>query len=783
MRILPNRSALYLLFFVSFFLHPKSFPLLQGCAWWEPDDIKHTSMFIPEMIASRNFDPFFLSIWDYYDSPEDSDPYAFRQEADPGPDMNALNAEEWRSFLRVGTNWEIGRILYEIPESGVDTLLLLARGKTLNVDALYQPAGGKKEWIPAFEYLKLAKRLSKVLRVDEYYWGEPEFDLKELIALNNAFLKGYSTANNDFLKARYAFQYIRTCKVLGLNKEGIEFGRNEFKMTPERSGSMYSRIKGYYAGCLYKNGNFAESNLEFARLYDLGGPYRMTAFQSFHPQNEIEWQQTIQLASSTRDKEILWHLLGVYADPIRGMQELSRLNVESDYLPLLLVRAIQIGEFNSLGNPTYEGDNELYFNLDELKDFTPDPLYSWNKVKKEEFNALLNTINEIGAKRKTDTPLWHLAAAYLLWMNKQFEDATKYIQKASALAPNPAMQNQIRILELLLELERSRKFTETEELKIFERIKQLPGNELRAGNGLRYVLRQIKNIFLERNDPVWAEIAWPTPDAFFSERKDVQPFIDIFLNRDQLNPFRSYLLGRYPLKLQDLYDIQATQEVYNLNFQAAKSIYSKHPEAGLTELYGNPFNFRKVDCHDCDHAMPQKVKYTKRSFVDKMIELQSKSISATDNKEKANNAFLYANGLYNMTLYGNARLVRQTAVNFDYFDANRFAYLSQDNPLQSGPFYDCRPALEYYLKAYQLSSETEFKARCVWMAAKCEHNHWLETEYSSTDNGDFQSGKYFRKLKTDYAQTKYYREVIEECGYFCQFINGAGTQYCIRNKD
>ncbi len=781
MRIHLNRSALYLLFFLSFFLHPKAFPLLQGCAWWEPDDIKDNSMFIPEMIDSKEFDPFFLSIWDYYSAPDDSDPYTFRSEASEGPDFNAMNAQEWQAYLNVDTNLNLNFILYEIPESGVDTLLMAAKGKLKEVPPVYRPAIGRKAWIPAFEYLKLAKQLSKAMHVNEYYWGEPELDITVLKKLHAEFLQGYSTARQPFLKARYGFQYVRTCRALGLYKEGVEFGEREFSLSPEQAGSMYVRIKGHLAGCLYHLGMYAQSNLEFARIYDLGGYYRYIGLQSFHPQNEIDWAQTLALTKNSKEKELLWHLMGVYADPVRGMEEILKLNPESKYLPLLLVRAVQIGERHQISNPQFDVEFENW-SMSDFSQFTPDPLYSWSKVKSDEFNRLEQVCTQIAALRKQDTPLWHLASAYLSWMQGKVDQSEELIAKAQQSTNNPAVKNQISILELLIEFERSKTLTAADEAKLLYRIQRLPDNEKRARSSVRYVLRQIKSILTSRGDFVWAELAWPTPDSYFYTNNDVQPLIDIFLKADQLSPFRKYLVDRYPLKLVDLYDIQATQEIYRTDFEQALNIYNKHPEAGLTELAGNPFNHRIVDCHDCDHAMPQKVKYSKRSFVEKMLELKGKISSSSEKQEKANNAFLFANGLYNMTWYGNGRLIRQTAVSFDYFDSNRFAYLTEEDTLEFGPFYDCRPAAEFYMKAFALSSDSEFKARCIWMAAKCEHNYWLETQYKSNDDISFQSGENFRRLKNEFGKTKYFTKVIDECGYFCQFIQGPGTQSCIRNK-
>jgi hypothetical protein len=56
------------------------------------------------------------------------------------------------------------------------------------------------------------------------------------------------------------------------------------------------------------------------------------------------------------------------------------------------------------------------------------------------------------------------------------------------------------------------------------------------------------------------------------------------------------------------------------------------------------------------------------------------------------------------------------------------------------------------------------------MAAKCEQNAYFISE-NKAEGVDFQSSKYFKLLKSDYAKTQYYKEIINECGYFRTFLN------------
>jgi len=152
-------------------------------------------------------------------------------------------------------------------------------------------------------------------------------------------------------------------------------------------------------------------------------------------------------------------------------------------------------------------------------------------------------------------------------------------------------------------------------------------------------------------------------------------------------------------------------------------------------LLGNPFTIHINDCHDCDHAAAQKTKYTRLSFTEKMLEMKNKAVSKPS--EAAQNYFLIANGFYNMTYFGNARLFYDNPIDFRYYYYNNSNEGTKEN--------DCSLALKYYLLARDKSTDKEFKAKCTFMAAKCDQNLWYLTR-KYEDGVDFKSGDYFKEL-------------------------------------
>ncbi|MEX1188835.1 MAG: hypothetical protein WED33_06210 [Bacteroidia bacterium] len=752
------------LFLISSLLFPQDSSTVKGCGGGDLGDIIDLSMFIPEIVESDKYDSFFLSIWDYYS------PYEVKIPGRPSTSAktkNELNIEEWKTYFIGLSDEKINDLVYKYSETFTDSLIKSASGKFIDQYSNEELYKNRKDFLEGLEYLKLAKRVETIIYRKPWDWNPEPLDQQALELEKSTALEKYISVKSEFIRLRYAFQIVRLCYLTEKYDQGISFVKLDFNYTL-LDGQMYLRTKGYEAACNVKLSNFSEANIWYAKLYDYEEAYKFEAFESFHPQSDKEWEETLLLAKSIREKELLWHLMGVYAAPLNGMKEIVKLNSTSDLLPLLLVRAVNIAENNLVENSDYR-NNEYYPFADEsnLASFTPDPLFSWNSIKEEQLDDLINTVERIAEVREYDKDVWLISAAYLNWIGGNSEKAMLNTDLALKVTKNnKAVLAQVAINKLLISFSEISEINDETENKIIDLINEV--NQVSTGvkrdeNAIQFVLRKMNKMYLAKGEELLAELCSPNTYNYYKNESDVRNMLAFMQNKDN-NKLSKYLIGRYPLGTSDLYNILAVIKVYEYNFEAADSIYDKSVSLGTDELYGNPFNFRIKDCHDCDHGLPQKVKYTKRAFVDKMIELKNKAVTSVDPNEKANNYFLYANGLYNMTYYGNARFMSTTAIG---------------NSMASS-YYNCDKAEINYLKAMEHSKNKEFRAKCLWMAAKCQHNEWLEKEYVLRGESDFIAGEYFYMMKELFSDTKYYKEVIAECGYFCQFEN-PGLASCIKN--
>ncbi len=85
-------------------------------------------------------------------------------------------------------------------------------------------------------------------------------------------------------------------------------------------------------------------------------------------------------------------------------------------------------------------------------------------------------------------------------------------------------------------------------------------------------------------------------------------------------------------------------------------------------------------------------------------------------------------------------------------------------------------AKKYYLKAAAATQNDEEKAKIAYLLAKCQRNDFY-SQYYSEDKTPIEASRAFffawdgfKELKSKYAHTRYYKDVINECGYFDYFV-------------
>src|SRR6185436_15382540 len=104
------------------------------------------------------------------------------------------------------------------------------------------------------------------------------------------------------------------------------------------------------AGAYYKEKKYGRANYLFSRVFDQFPPLKAQSYFSFHPMEDEDWRETLSLAKTAHEREVLWQLLGIYADGLEAIDQIYRLNPRSALLPLLLVREVNKAEVDWASN-------------------------------------------------------------------------------------------------------------------------------------------------------------------------------------------------------------------------------------------------------------------------------------------------------------------------------------------------------------------------------------------------------------------------------------------------
>jgi hypothetical protein len=777
MNIPEKILKLYTLLLTSVLLLFCSHEIIVACSGGEDQDITNYSAFAPEIIEQPWVTPFFFTYAETYASDASYSPLS----------TNELNLNEWYTFFDEKiTKEDLNWLVYTSNANQLNTIYEMLWNKAKLHDTVSQKSlinlRLKEEMPEIIAYLTLCKQAEPVFNKTYYDWYEPVVnDSAGAVSFQVPFLKGFVRCKNLFLKHRYGFQLMRAYFFSKQYQKAIDL----IKMMPmlsAKSGSMYYRVLGYKAAALYRLKLFNESNVLYAQIYDEYAPQKLDAYRSFHLLEDSTWHQNIKMAENTRQKENLWQLYGIKSNPLKAMHYIYELNPKSDLIALLAVRNVNIIETLNLRYPSAVYSNEVAWNYGfyQREPFIDSSLFiaNWDfdySNKQKVLQVLHRIINE--RKVPSVTPFL-LSAAYLHALSKQYDEANTLCAEVLKLSSNALVINQAEIIKAFVLALQLKEVNVKEELEIEKQVKKITEAKpiaSRADNALNYIMFVLSEKYAAQGNLVKQELCYPSSLLYYKNSDDAEAMLK-FMEQTEHNGFEKLLLARYALKLEDIYHIKATRLLYEYRFEEALTYYEK--TSSTENLYADPFTMRLVDCHDCDFAAFQDTKYTHQTFVKKMIALKQSFTTEKNKETMAQNLFLFANALYNMTYFGNGRFIAFTPISWmrnDPYDVKEDAKTHQY-------YYDCSEALSYYNKAKSISNNKEFVAQCTWAAAKCEHNLKLSgiLPWQTQSLVDFEAGTYFYEMKSNFAGTKYYKEVLNECGYFCSFITKDTT--CIRDK-
>ncbi|WP_281227618.1 hypothetical protein [Flavobacterium aquiphilum] len=714
------------------------------------------SNFTPETFVDKSYSPLFLSA-DFF--------YGIGYDTEHTTRFNEENIKDWSTYLEGKIN-EKDLAFFLADSSSADVTNLVVHYKNGKTNKLVEK-WNKKINLNESKIKDFLSFLNDAQIVETYStqkfdsWNYDETVKHESLSDDNwikSMEKKYNDNKDPFLKNRYWFLVIKADFYSDKPEKAITFFNQTQKLAPKNT--LYYRALAYIAGIEYKQKNYAKSNYLYSQVFDKCPTMRVVSAYCFHPQEQKDWKQSLSMAKNDDEKAALWAIQGYYNDEEKAIAEIYKLQPKNQHLDYLLTRLINNQE-NKIDRSFK--DKTVVENKKRIKDSIP--------------NSTINLVSKIAESDKTSKPyLWNAAAGYLETLNGNYKQADKNFDKAESKMPKSNLANdQIRLLRFVNNLSKIDQLTPENEKTVLVDLSwlyfELPQKAIenfRYQNATEWSKNYLAALYRNQKNTIMTEI-FNHESGFYDNEKQLLD-MKAFLSKTNKTKMEQIGAAIYEIKLRDINYFQGVKATFENKIPEAIAFMNQSDNMQKTNFYGNPFLGNIKDCHDCDHQAAQKKKYTILDFltiIQKMQDNVSKGIDVY------NNSLLLGNAFYNITHFGNGRL---------FYEGNIAGYGSTPDffrdPIRE-MITNCSLAQAYYQKAFLAAKNNEQRAKTQYMLAKCQRNDFYNKKYYSQNlsSWDIQDDKTnfipwlgFKTLKANYSKTKYYREIINECGYFKTYV-------------
>lgn len=640
-------------------------------------------------------------------------------------------AADWGAYFGTaiaGADWE--RVLYRASAKELAALRVAIasggtapRGYEALANAVASRTSMRDQALRAVDYVALARELEPYASFDV---SPPRVDVrKRLRALATAGEQAATKAGDAFLAQRFAFQHVRLAFYTRDWRYAVDAHGARAAVLAGPSADLAGRARYYAAGALRQQGDVARANLELARIHASTPSLAGAAAQDFQPMEDKDWKATLAMAKDVRERTELWRLVGLKLDGVAAAQEIVKLDPTSDLLGLLVVRELGRIESTSAGvwgtPPAADvaAAQQAAANLEQLA-------------------------MTIAAAPGADRPwLMQLVAGHLAARRGDLKAARARLAAAQRLRPNDAKVAGQARASLALALAQSGPVGGAVGNELARTITAV-GPDFGRMSALTLEVRgRLADAALKAGRPVDAEFLRPDGPATAARWTDAK-FLKQMIARANKNAtaYDRFVTGgsytraalEQELALRNLLDGKFAD--------AAKAFATRR--AASSALGTDPFVTHIVDCHDCDHATYASAPWTHATMVARMAALVK--IANGKGQPAAEAALELGNAFYNMTWYGNARVVL-------------------DGTHQTTR--DTAQAARWYKRAYEQGKRREFKAKAAFYAAKAELQALITKQYQPYEEATVLPvpTTWYPVVKT-FADTQYYQEVLRECGAY-----------------
>ncbi|MBC7934099.1 MAG: hypothetical protein H7Y86_01890 [Rhizobacter sp.] len=652
-------------------------------------------------------------------------------------------------------------------------------------------------------YIMYAKQVEPFVTGDYNNWEAISRDSVKMDKLIRNGKQLYNAAKNDFYKLKYGYQVLRLAHYSQNYNDAIKY-YDELVGTNNTQSVLQPMSLALKAGALFHTGKQKEAAYLFSKAFSAGEAKRVSNYISFNwaVDAKASRDEYLQLCKNDKEKADMLALfaLGNAGSEIAAMKAIFQLNPKADVLQVLAVREINKMEENyfSPALQKQSGGKTFFYNWNEM---AGDSAMKVNKTQTEKLQSFLHST---AASGKVNNPaLFEVGAAYCALMLRDFKTSRSFLGNAKAMTMSSKLNDQWQLTNLLLNINDANKLDVSFEQQILPSVKWLAQKALAdkstdkswQGSPWKIFYRNLMSEvvakrYRQQGDKYKEALAIGSAEYIMNggikneysawglefmrsnlESREVSDLYKLMASGTK-SAYESFLIQNNSIGLNHVIDFAGTAYLRDNQYQEAINWFAKSGGAA-TQVSKDPF---KELFYDQEEMLTgEKVKTTKLAFAKEMMRLQG--LVKTDKAKAAGHLYKMALGFYNTTYYGYAwELVEYGRSGVDGYhipkDANEF----QKN------YYGAYKAHDYFKMAMDASPDKEFKAKCLFMMAKCSQKQIRRPQYEDfnynwenydaglkTYNPAFMNNKYFPQLKKEFGSTAFYKEIFNTCSYLRDF--------------
>lgn len=591
------------------------------------------------------------------------------------------------------------------------------------------------------EYLKFIKEQEYCVTYNPYLQQDFTY-CKDFIPIA---LNKIDNTKNSFLKQRYFYIALRLSHYKDSTKNSLDI-YNKYSYLLNNSNSIVKDwIQGLYAGALVKNSEIAKGVYEFSKLFENSINSHLSFYNFKYITSEEYFNELLSYAKDDSEKTKMYAIraLNYNSNVLEEMKNIYNIDKNSKWLDFLIFRELLKSQtlHNTYGSAykDYENENSEYIYF--LKNIDKDDRYL------------------------VDLSLVHFNIYF-----KKYEESKKILDRLLVEFPN---KHELEVASYILYLNSLKSIDSSIEDEIYKRVSHFNENEFDI---YKYTLNTLSNLYKNQNQDFEKYLS---DNFYYIEYKDLDlenfKKFEMFLETKQETKLREFLQTRFKKMVtanKSSFDFaKITVLINNLKFKEA--LDTNFEILDKTKVEFNPFN----GLIRGNNRSGKKEPFTIREFLQRVIKIENE---LEKNPNSVMDNFLFANSLYNLSHFGNIN--RVTTV-------YRSNYLVHTPKLQEQKL---NLAINYYEKALENSKDIELNAKITYLIAKTklaifdlnydkypqEDNWWKKNSVYNYGSDEFyekflenSGSRYFNILQNNFKDTRYYNELIQECGDFKTYIN------------